>query len=103
MKSADMEMNVGTYCPRGESTQSYLCRGIPTYSNPAKQLFARKNNILSHAHLKYETREDKQLHKLLKNALTSQLVDTKDINVLEELNKGNSTSDSAEQHLQPLK
>ena len=51
----------------------------------------RKN--LPHIHLKYGTREDKQLHKLLKNALTSQLVNTKDTNVLAELNEGNSTSD----------
>ena len=35
---------------------------------------------------------------MLKNALTSQSVNTKDINVLEELNKRNSTSDSIEQH-----
>ena len=42
MKLSDMEMNVSTYCTRGESTQYYLCCGIPTYSNPAKQLFAEK-------------------------------------------------------------
>ena len=42
MKLADMEMNVRTYCPRGEITQYYLCCGISTYYNPDKQLFAGK-------------------------------------------------------------